>query len=83
MTQSQSTNELPTAVDFSHHINLRSRARHPSPLKDIIRFMAVEDMVSLAGGMLQVKLCVFIVLSRLDAPIFWILFPLVTYLLLL
>ncbi|GLA86098.1 hypothetical protein AtubIFM56815_010348 [Aspergillus tubingensis] len=51
MTQSQSTNELPTAVDFSHHINLRSRARHPSPLKDIIRFMAVEDMVSLAGGL--------------------------------
>ncbi|OJJ76707.1 hypothetical protein ASPBRDRAFT_118009 [Aspergillus brasiliensis CBS 101740] len=51
MVQSQSTNGLPTAVDLGHHINSRSRARHPSPLKDIIRFMAVDDMVSLAGGL--------------------------------
>lgn len=37
-------------VDLSHHINRKSKARHPSPLKDIIRFMRQEGMVSLAGG---------------------------------
>ncbi|GKZ85804.1 hypothetical protein AnigIFM56816_011775 [Aspergillus niger] len=51
MAQSQFTNGLPTAVDLGHHINSKSRARHPSPLKDIIQFMAVDDMVSLAGGL--------------------------------
>lgn len=38
------------AVDLSHHINKRSKARHPSPLKDIIKFMNQDGMISLAGG---------------------------------
>ncbi|KAH7311396.1 pyridoxal phosphate-dependent transferase [Stachybotrys elegans] len=38
-------------VDLSHHINEKSRARHPSPLKDIIKFMGEEGMISLAGGL--------------------------------
>ncbi|KAH8895551.1 aromatic aminotransferase Aro8 [Thozetella sp. PMI_491] len=38
-------------VDLSHHINLKSRSRHPSPLKDIIKFMGYEGMISLAGGL--------------------------------
>ena len=37
-------------VDLSHHINASSKARHPSPLKEIIKYMAVDGMVSLAGG---------------------------------
>ena len=36
--------------DPSSHINAKSKARHPSPLKDIIKFMGYEGMVSLAGG---------------------------------
>lgn len=39
--------------DFSHlvhHLNSVSRGRKPSPLKDILHFMTVPDMVSLAGG---------------------------------
>ncbi|KAI3532845.1 hypothetical protein CSPX01_13180 [Colletotrichum filicis] len=39
-----------TMVDLSHHINAKSRARHPSPLKDIIKFMGYDGMVSFAGG---------------------------------
>ncbi|KAH7145684.1 pyridoxal phosphate-dependent transferase [Dactylonectria estremocensis] len=38
-------------VDLSHHINSKSKARHPSPLKDIIKFMGLDGMVSLAGGL--------------------------------
>ena len=38
------------APDLSHHINAKSRARRPSPLKDIIKFMGQDDMISLAGG---------------------------------
>jgi aromatic amino acid aminotransferase I len=37
-------------VDLSHHINRKSKARHPSPLKDIIKFMGLDGMISLAGG---------------------------------
>ncbi|KAJ3543344.1 hypothetical protein NM208_g3626 [Fusarium decemcellulare] len=37
-------------VDLSHHINAKSKARHPSPLKDIIKFMNYDGMISLAGG---------------------------------
>ncbi|KAL3463467.1 pyridoxal phosphate-dependent transferase [Aspergillus heterothallicus] len=40
-----------TPVDFSHHLNRKSKARHPSPLKDIIKYMNVEGMISLAGGL--------------------------------
>ncbi|KAJ5272455.1 PLP-dependent transferase [Penicillium angulare] len=39
------------ALDLSHHLNTRSKGRHRSPLKDILRFMTVNDMVSLAGGL--------------------------------
>ncbi|KAF5625800.1 Aromatic amino acid aminotransferase [Fusarium sp. NRRL 25303] len=38
-------------IDLSHHINAKSKARHPSPLKDIIRFMGRDGMISLAGGL--------------------------------
>ncbi|KAF5237889.1 hypothetical protein FANTH_10603 [Fusarium anthophilum] len=38
-------------IDLSHHINVKSKARHPSPLKDIIRFMGKDGMISLAGGL--------------------------------
>jgi len=42
--------QCPAAVDLSHHLNAHSKARHPSPLKEIIRFMGYEGMISLAGG---------------------------------
>ncbi|KAL4911473.1 hypothetical protein BDW74DRAFT_172932 [Aspergillus multicolor] len=38
-------------ADLSHHINRKSKARHPSPLKDIIKFMGQDGMISLAGGL--------------------------------
>ncbi|KAL4942979.1 hypothetical protein BDV06DRAFT_211412 [Aspergillus oleicola] len=38
-------------MDFLHHINRKSKARHPSPLKDIIKFMGFDGMISLAGGL--------------------------------
>ncbi|KAL4814270.1 pyridoxal phosphate-dependent transferase [Aspergillus spinulosporus] len=38
-------------VDLSHHINRKSKARHPSPLKDIIKFMGQDGLISLAGGL--------------------------------
>ncbi|KAM6508836.1 hypothetical protein FSOLCH5_011838 [Fusarium solani] len=40
-----------TPVDLSHHINVKSKSRHPSPLKDIIKFMGYDGMISLAGGL--------------------------------
>lgn len=39
--------------DFSHlahHLNSVSRGRVPSPLKDILHYMTVDGMISLAGG---------------------------------
>jgi uncharacterized protein YutE (UPF0331/DUF86 family) len=41
---------IETTMDLSHHINTKSKARHPSPLKDIIKFMGQDGMISLAGG---------------------------------
>ena len=41
---------LPLAMDLSQHLNAKSKARHPSPLKDIIKFMAYDGMISLSGG---------------------------------
>ncbi|KAI8237563.1 Aromatic amino acid aminotransferase [Colletotrichum sp. SAR 10_86] len=41
---------VPSNVDLSHHINAKSKARHPSPLKDIIKFMGYDGMISFAGG---------------------------------
>lgn len=40
-------------IDLSHHINAHSKARHPSPLKDIIKYMGHEGMISMAGGMIR------------------------------
>ncbi|RDW85519.1 hypothetical protein BP5796_03844 [Coleophoma crateriformis] len=37
--------------DLSHHLNAHSRARHESPLKAIIKYMAVDGMISVAGGL--------------------------------
>lgn len=45
-----SINHHSAPMDLSHHINSKSKARHPSPLKDIIKFMGYDGMVSLAGG---------------------------------
>ncbi|KAL3421753.1 hypothetical protein PVAG01_05909 [Phlyctema vagabunda] len=38
-------------VDLSHHLNELSKARHESPLKAIIKYMAYDGMLSLAGGL--------------------------------
>lgn len=48
-----SNNRASTKVDLSHHINAKSKARHPSPLKDIIKFMGCDGMISFAGGILH------------------------------
>ncbi|POS68704.1 hypothetical protein DHEL01_v212903 [Diaporthe helianthi] len=46
-----STDRVPTNVDLSHHINAKSKSRHPSPLKDIIKYMGHDGMISFAGGL--------------------------------
>lgn len=46
-----------TKVDLSHHINARSKARHPSPLKEIIKFMGHDGMISFAGGISHCQWC--------------------------
>ncbi|CAI7587763.1 unnamed protein product [Penicillium glandicola] len=51
MSPHKETEDGSKAVDLSHHLNSKSNARHPSPLKDIIKFMSIEGMVSLAGGL--------------------------------
>ncbi|BGP40422.1 hypothetical protein JCM10449v2_004384 [Rhodotorula kratochvilovae] len=43
--------ELPKAIDLSHHLNHIARNRFASPLKDILHYMAMPGMISLAGGM--------------------------------
>ncbi|KAI8273252.1 Aromatic amino acid aminotransferase [Colletotrichum sp. SAR 10_98] len=45
-----SIDRIPSNVELSHHINAKSKARHPSPLKDIIKFMGYDGMISFAGG---------------------------------
>lgn len=45
-----SIERVSTNVDLSHHINAKSKARHPSPLKDIIKYMGYDGMISFAGG---------------------------------
>lgn len=57
-----SMNQIPEDVDLSHHINAKSKARHPSPLKDIIKYMSQEGMISLAGGE-------FTMLDQCDVPL--------------
>ncbi|KAK7699928.1 hypothetical protein SLS64_011359 [Diaporthe eres] len=46
-----SIERVSTNVDLSHHINAKSKARHPSPLKDIIKYMGYDGMISFAGGL--------------------------------
>ncbi|TDZ20063.1 Aromatic amino acid aminotransferase [Colletotrichum orbiculare MAFF 240422] len=46
-----SIDRTPAMVDLSHHINSNSRARRASPLKDIIKFMSYDGMISFAGGL--------------------------------
>lgn len=41
----------PNAVDLSHHLSTLAKSRHPSPLKDIIRYMAIKGIISFAGGL--------------------------------
>ncbi|KAL1688962.1 pyridoxal phosphate-dependent transferase [Schizophyllum commune] len=38
-------------MHLEHHINSLSRQRAPSPLKDILQFMRLDGMISLAGGL--------------------------------
>ncbi|EIM84645.1 PLP-dependent transferase [Stereum hirsutum FP-91666 SS1] len=51
------TSSCPTAEpkdDFSHlahHLNTLSRSRGKSPLKDILQYMTLDGMISLAGGL--------------------------------
>lgn len=55
-SSTKSTGSLPateTKDDFSHlahHLNTLSRSRGKSPLKDILQYMALDGMISLAGG---------------------------------
>ncbi|ORY70789.1 aromatic aminotransferase Aro8 [Leucosporidium creatinivorum] len=39
------------SIDLSHHINSTSKARQPSPLKDLLKYMVEPGMCSLAGGL--------------------------------
>ncbi|KAL0565611.1 hypothetical protein V5O48_016415, partial [Marasmius crinis-equi] len=41
----------PKSIDLTHHLNTLSRSRIPSPLKDIIKYMAEPGIISLAGGL--------------------------------
>ena len=40
-------------MHLEHHINSLSRQRAPSPLKDILQFMRLDGMISLAGGKIE------------------------------
>lgn len=40
----------PSAIDLTHHLSVLSKSRHPSPLKDILKFMVEPGMISFAGG---------------------------------
>lgn len=50
MASTDQRDSLQNAICLSHHVNARSKARRPSPLKDIIHFMSQEGMISFAGG---------------------------------
>lgn len=39
------------AVDLTHHLSQLARSRVPSPLKDILTYMNLDNMISLAGGL--------------------------------
>ncbi|KAK8844534.1 hypothetical protein IAR55_006381 [Kwoniella newhampshirensis] len=46
-----SSSTLPSSVDLSHHLSSVAKSRSPSPLKEIIKYMAKLGMISLAGGL--------------------------------
>ncbi|KAG7446629.1 PLP-dependent transferase [Guyanagaster necrorhizus] len=48
------------AIDLRHHLNTLSVSRAPSPLKDIMSYMAIDGMVSLAGGLPHPSLFPFV-----------------------
>lgn len=50
MANAEPHDNLQNSICLSHHVNARSKARRPSPLKDIIHFMSQEGMISFAGG---------------------------------
>lgn len=43
--------ELPKAIDLSHHLSELANNRLPSPLKAFYRYMSKPGMISLGGGM--------------------------------
>ncbi|WWD16927.1 hypothetical protein CI109_101359 [Kwoniella shandongensis] len=49
MSSASSSTSLPKAIDLTHHLSLTARSRQPSPLKDIIHYMSLPGMISLAG----------------------------------
>jgi len=40
-----------SAIDLSHHISELAKARRPSPLKGLAKYMGVPGLISLAGGL--------------------------------
>jgi len=43
--------ELPKAIDLSHHLSELAKNRLPSPLKSFYRYWGKPGLISLAGGM--------------------------------
>lgn len=43
--------ELPNAVDLSHHLSELAKNRQPSPLKSFYRYWRKPGVIGLAGGM--------------------------------
>nr|XP_031859815.1 uncharacterized protein CI109_004663 [Kwoniella shandongensis]KAA5526887.1 hypothetical protein CI109_004663 [Kwoniella shandongensis] len=58
---------LPASIDLSHHLSKLARDRAPSPLKDIIQYMAKPGIISLAGGLPHPS---FFPFSSVDATAF-------------
>lgn len=46
----EKVNELPEAIDLSHHLSLKSRSRTENVLKSLYKYMQQPDIISLAGG---------------------------------
>jgi hypothetical protein len=42
--------ELPKSVDLSHHLSDLAKARQPSPLKTLFKYLGQPNMLALAGG---------------------------------
>lgn len=50
MSSSSTTEQKDDFSHLAHHLNTLSRSRGKSPLKDILQYMAIDGMISLAGG---------------------------------